>query len=87
MPIWKVEFFTAAEADLRSLDQKDRRRVIEKLEWLSTNFDNISPLSLSGKYKEFYKLRVGDLRIFYKVHWKDNQLLICHIARRDKAYK
>ena len=54
-----------AERDLVRLDLLVRERVIGKLDWFLDNFDSIFPIPLTGEYREFYKLRAGDWRIFY----------------------
>lgn len=87
MSLWSVEFLPAAEKDLAKLGLPTRRRIIEKLEWLTKNFDNILPASLTGEFKDFYKFRVGDWRVFYKIDWDSHLLIVCYIARRDEAYK
>ena len=87
MSRWTLEFLPDAEKDLAKIDRADRRRVIAKLEWLLNNFDKIFPSVLSGEFKEFYKLRAGDWRIFYKINWRNRLVIICLIDRRDKIYK
>ena len=84
---WAIEFLPAAQKDLQGLDSTTKRRVIAKLDWLSENFDSLIPTPLIGEFREFFKLRVGDLRIFYKVWRSRGSILICYIDRRDKAYK
>ncbi len=83
---WSLKFQKGAEDDLVRLDTPIRRRVIEKLDWLIENFDTVIPLALGAKYREFYKLRVGDWRIMYKVDWKRAIITVCYIDRRDRIY-
>lgn len=87
MASWSVEFLLDAEKDLAKLDRDIRKRIIAKLDWLGVNFDSTFPVNLRGEFREFYKLRVGDWRVFYKVDSKNRTLLVCYIARRDEAYK
>jgi mRNA interferase RelE/StbE len=70
MKRWSVEFRSEAAKDLSELDRPVRRRIIKKLDWLAKNFDAILPLVLTGEFKRFYKLRVGDWRIIYKIAWQ-----------------
>ena len=83
--LWVVR--SRAEKDLAGLDITSRRRIIEKLDWLVDNFDKILPPSLTHNLRDFYKLRVGNWRIFYQTNWDKKILFICYIDRRDKAYK
>ncbi|KKR08759.1 MAG: hypothetical protein UT37_C0027G0007 [Parcubacteria group bacterium GW2011_GWA2_39_18] len=84
---WTLEFSLEAEKDLVKLDRETRRRIIDKLDWLVTNFENILPSILTGEFREFYKLRAGDWRIMYKVNWHHRVIVVCYIDWRDKAYK
>jgi mRNA interferase RelE/StbE len=87
MKRWLLEFTLDAEHDLAKLDRKIRRRIIDKLDWLLENFDGIFPSVLSGEFREFYKLRVGDWRVIYKINWEKGIIIVCYIDRRDKIYK
>ena len=87
MTRWLLDLTCDAEDDLARLDFPVRKRILERLEWTAENFDTIIPLPLTGEYRDFYKLRVGDWRIFYKVNHQTHALLVCYIDRRDKAYK
>ena len=84
---WLVKLTKGAKEDLDCLDKTVRRRIIEKLDWLGENFDEITPLSLSGEFKDFYKLRVGDWRLFYQVDWEKNVIFVVYIDHRSSAYK
>lgn len=87
MPHWSLEFSPDAERDLARLDHAVRSRVIEKLDWFLANFESVFPVPLTGDLREFYKLRVGDWRVFYDVRWNAGVIRVVYIARRDKAYK
>lgn len=87
MIAWQVEFSENAEDDLAVLDRQIRWRVIDRLEWLSNNFDNIIPIPLGGRWKEFFKFRVGDWRIIYEIKSKENLLIVHYIDHRSKIYR
>ena len=87
MPKWAIEFSKDAEKDLARLDKEVRRRIIDKLEWLSANFDSLLPFPLTGEFREFYKFRVGDWRIFYSINWTNHIINIEYIGHRNKSYK
>jgi mRNA interferase RelE/StbE len=69
MPKWILDFTPEAERDFKKLDKSLKKRISEKLDWLLKNFDNLIPSPLSGKWQGFFKLRVGDWRVIYKVEW------------------
>ena len=87
MQKWNLAFNEEADRDLSGLDKFVRKRVIEKLEWLEKNFSEISPVVLTADYRNFFKLRVGDWRVFYKIDWNKNIIIVCYIDHRNKAYK
>jgi mRNA interferase RelE/StbE len=87
MSKWSLDFTPEAEDDLERLDKNLQKRIGEKLEWLQDNFDKIIPSALGSEWRGFFKLRVGDWRVIYKVKWDKNQIIIYVIDRRDKIYK
>jgi len=87
MSIWSVEFTEEADKDLSVLDKSVQRRIIEKLNWLGNNFSGVSPTILTADFRDYFKLRVGDWRIFYQVDWYRNIITVRYIDHRSKAYK
>lgn len=87
MPKWSLDFTPEAQEDLYKLDRELQRRVIAKLDWLQANFNNIIPSALRRDGQRFFKLRVGDWRVIYKVNWDKNAIIVYIIDRRDKIYK
>ncbi len=87
MSKWSLEFQEDAVSDLAVLDRPIRRRIIEKLDWLLENFDSVVLSGLGAEYKGFYKLRVGDWRVVYKVNWEYSLIIVCYIDHRNKIYK
>jgi len=82
----EVEFTDEGEEDLNTLDKPTRKRVIEKIKWLSENLSSIKPKPLSYEWESFYKLRVGNWRVAYRT--KDGAKIIIHrIKPRDKMYE
>lgn len=69
------------------LDTKTQTRVINKLRWLVENFDNVSPLSLGGPWRGFFKLRIGEWRIIYEIERGKRLVTVHQINLRDKIYK
>jgi mRNA interferase RelE/StbE len=42
---------------------------------------------LKGEYKEIYRFRIGDYRIFYKVDETESLVFVINIEDRKDAYK
>lgn len=87
MSKWEVVVTKEAERDLARLGQEIRKRVLQKIKWLEENFDLVTPLPLGGKWRGFFKLRVGDWRIIYEMEIANKQIVIHYIDLRDKIYK
>ena len=71
---YSVKYEPEAVNDLDQLTQTTRIRILKKIEWLKNNFDQISPLSLTGNLSGFYKLRIGDYRVIYEF---DKERYLC----------
>jgi len=87
MTEWSLSFTKEADNDFARLNKETQLRIRDKLEWLRTNFNKITPAPLGGEWKGFFKVRVSDWRIIYKVNWLNNLLTVYVIDRRDKVYK
>ncbi|MBI3442292.1 MAG: type II toxin-antitoxin system RelE/ParE family toxin [Candidatus Sungbacteria bacterium] len=87
MSRWSLHFSKEAEQDLAELDSPIRTRIIVKLEWLMENFASLTPAPLAAEWSDFFKLRVGDWRVVYTIHWTDHRIVVEYIDRRDKIYK
>ena len=84
---WRFEVTEETESDLGKLDSSIRTRVLEKIKWFRENFDQITPLPLGGKWRGFFKLRVGDYRVIYEAERPERVVTIHCIDRRDKIYQ
>ncbi len=87
MNAWEIEFDEEAEKDLIRLAPDVHGRIIEKLNWLRSNFTSITPLPLHANWQGYYKLRVGDWRVVYDIDWTAYLLTIVMIGHRTKIYK
>jgi len=87
MARWNLSFVLDAENDLSALNHKVRTRVLDKAQWLQDNFDAITPVPLSNIWRGFFKLRVGDLRIIYKLEWDKNKIIVVAVGHRSDIYK
>lgn len=85
--MYQVIILPKALDDLSGLDKTVALRIINKLTWISENYESIPPLALSANYTGFYKLRVGDWRVIYDVDY-DKQIITVHkIGHRRDIYK
>jgi mRNA interferase RelE/StbE len=63
---YSLSFEPESITDLDNLNQAVRVRILSKIDWLRSNFEQISPLPLTASWSGFYKLRVGDYRVIYE---------------------
>ncbi|MBI3195796.1 MAG: type II toxin-antitoxin system RelE/ParE family toxin [Ignavibacteriae bacterium] len=86
--MFEVELSESAISDLSSVSSIISERIIDKLEWLGSNFDNIPHFRLHGKeWKNCYKLRVGDYRIIYQIVHTQRTIFVQRIQHRKEVYK
>jgi len=50
-------------------------------------FFGINIKKLKGKYKDIYRFRIGDYRLFYKMDDQEKIVFIFNIENRQDAYK
>ena len=84
---WKVVLTKDAEENFLGLDKKVRTHILKKLAWLENNFDHITPLPLRNEWLGFFKIRVGEYRVIYKVDWQENFLIIARAGHRSVVYE
>lgn len=82
--MYQIVILPKALNALKSLDKSTAKRILDKLSWLSENFDDVTPSPLKGTFLGAYKLRVGDWRVVYSFA-PDKQLITIHLIghRRD----
>ncbi|WP_027402774.1 type II toxin-antitoxin system RelE family toxin [Aphanizomenon flos-aquae] len=83
---YSVSFESESVTDLDNLDQVVRLRILNKIQWLSLNFEQITPLSLTGQWSGFYELRVGDYRVIYELDIEEQLIIIIRIGHRREIY-
>lgn len=84
---WSVKLTSDAKEDLDDLSNETRKRIIKKLNWFQSNFEEITPLPLSGEWQGFFKLRIGKWRVIYKKNKEKKVIIVFLIGKRDKVYK
>lgn len=61
---YHIEWEQDASEALDRLDSKAVEQILLRVDWLSTNLDNIKLQALTGPLKGYFKLRAGDYRRF-----------------------
>ena len=85
--MYKVEFTPQALEDISRTDKAVADRIIKKIDWLSQNYEVLTPEPLKGKFEGLYKLVAGDWRILY-TFGSNNKIITIHLIRhRRDVYK
>ncbi len=83
---YRVFFMQEAVETLESCDEHLARRIYRKVNWLAEHFEQLTPERLSGEFKNFYKLRVGDYRVIYNVSREEEKITVHLIGHRKDIY-
>lgn len=84
---WRFFITPEAEKNFEQLDAVVKKQIASKLDWFVNNFENVTPLPLSGLWKGFFKLRAGDWRIIYEIDNVEKLIVVHLIKNRNKIYK
>mgnify|MGYP001132524348 CR=1 FL=1 len=85
--MYQLVILPKALESLESLERSSAKRILDKLSWLSENFDNITPLPLKGALSGTYKLRVGDWRAIYSFDVDRHVVTVHLIGHQRDIYK
>lgn len=86
--MWKIEFKPKAEKELKKLDPKQAKYI---LNWLrirvNTNADpRLFAEQLTGNFKDFWRFRIGDYRVVFKPEEQRLLILVVRVAHRKEVY-
>ena len=84
--IYKLKYHpNVKKSDLPKIDAKNRNRIKRAIEERLTTHPEIYGKPLQRTLKGYWKLRVGDYRVVFKV--ASNDILIFGIIHRKEVYK
>lgn len=86
--MYSIEFLKEAVEDLNNIDLIWQKRILNKIKILSINPESLSNniKKLKGKYREYYRLRVGDYRVIYSQENDRFVIIIIRIGHRKEIY-
>ena len=89
--MYKLKLYSGEDVDLEKVMKKLarkwphlRERLREALQILKENPYKGEPLI--GKYKGFWKLRIGDWRIIYAINEREKEVYILSLCHRRSCY-
>lgn len=84
--MFNIEFSSHAKRFLKKIDKQLAGRIIEKIEKLSVEPFPSDVKRVVNKKEKIFRIRVGDYRIQYTVHYERNLVFISDIDKRPRAY-
>jgi len=83
---YSVRVLDNAKKDLGRIDKATSARIVKRIIWLATSFDEVRPLPLKHGLAGLFKLRVGDYRVIYRVDRDTRTLVILAAGHRREVY-
>jgi len=85
--LYSIRFLKPASKDLEKLDRQTAKRIVDRLDWLSTNLESTKLFPLKGDLAGLYKLREGSYRIIFEVLRTERTIIVHAIGHRREIYK
>jgi mRNA interferase RelE/StbE len=83
---YSTNFTPESITALSKIDSSNKLRIARKIKWLKENFEQITPIPLTGNPIGYFKLRIGDYRVIYSVNYFSKILIIHRIGHRREIY-
>jgi len=84
--VYRLQFTPGAKRDVRRLDARYARRIVQKLQELAEHAEAAQHKALVGQWKGLYSLRVGDYRALYLLKRDQKLLVVETIGHRREIY-
>ena len=84
---YHIIFTKAARKDLDSINEKDSKKISNKIDLLIEDTKNLDIKKISGSKEPTYRLRYGDYRVIFEIHNQEITILIIRIGHRKAVYK
>ena len=82
---FEIKYHSAVSKDIKKINSPDKIRIKKAIENKLVQNPEKYAEHLRGELKNYWKLRVGDYRVVFKVGSKE--LLVLAIAHRKEIYK
>jgi len=85
--MYKVFFEHKAYKELSKLSKVDSKRISEKLHKITYPFPSNFDVAKMTEGNDYFRLRVGNIRIIFKVDYVGKRIIIRKIQYRGQIYK
>jgi mRNA interferase RelE/StbE len=86
MPAYEIVFKRQVEKDLRKIDRRYRKPILDEIEGLKKNPRPTNSRKMLNT-EMTHRIRVGDYRVIYQVDDKNKAIIVFYIRHRKDAYK
>ena len=85
---WKIKIDKNARKYLLkyNIQDKGREAIIKFLKFINGEDINLDVKRLKGKLKEYYRIRIGKIRIILRVNFKDKIVFVEMVEKRGDIY-
>ena len=83
---YRLEFSDNALHGLKKLDKSVAKRILKKVNWLTSNADIVQHIALTGQWGDYFKLRVGDYRVIYSLDQNGRLIIVIVVGHRREIY-
>ena len=84
--MFEIELSSHAKRFLKKADKQLAKRIIERIEKLGAEPFPTDVKRVVNRKEKMFRVRVGDYRIQYTVHYEENLVFISDIEKRPRAY-
>ena len=84
--MFEIELSSHAQRFLKKGDNQLAKRIIERIEKLGAEPFPSDVKRVVNRKEKIFRVRVGDYRIQYTVHYEENLVFISDIEKRPRAY-
>jgi len=84
--VYKVVYLDSVAKDFKSLGKPAQKRTLDKIEKVLAKDPKVLGKSLKGQFKGFWRYRIGDIRVIYKISESEILIIVAKVAHRKKVY-
>ncbi len=90
---WRVVLKESFVRSFSKLDEKDKKVLRSKVKKLieairyGSGIRRLDIKKLKGRWRGFFRMRVGKLRVIFRIDWDNRKIVLYDIVPRKKAYR
>ncbi len=84
---YALEILPDAREDIKKLDKKIAKRIVNKMQWVAENVNEVQHYALQGEeWKGYFRWRIGDYRAIYALDHEGRLVILAVVGHRSKVY-